>query len=445
MSVKAHLEQLGFNNFEQALSQLAHKFKGILENAESLSKNGIHALSSHINLETPSKFISKSIIIDIGGSSTKVALRVHDELDSIINWILLFEEPNQAFKSAGSHGFASYCTELARRIVEALTKRIMSHADVKALGVVWSNALESKLVPAVGVTGLVTRRNEYRKAEWFLEDLKDGDDIGRILIDAFSTHGIKIGKLIVSNDACLTLKALPHANAGVVASTGLNGTLIQTQKENGSSTKKVICNPELGYNLRIETSYLCEADMIAEFIEADRIEYLVGGKFLPKLFASYVCGLATIGFKPLHHLAERLKALGESRFEYFSSSDLYALIYNQASFVQTHAKLEPFSSETLSALAELASELILRAARLAGLTCYASISNQLEDRSVFTVSLDSRLAREIPIFWEVLQTSLVSLVAPPKTVKLALLQPQKADGGSVSVPMLGAAAALDSI
>ena len=252
-------------------------------------------------------------------------------------------------------------------------------------------------------------------------------------------------QLVVSNDVPLTMKALPNANAGVVASTGLNATLVQVQKEPGGLSKRAICNPEIGYNLRIDQKFLCEADMIGDFSEADRLEYLVAGRFLPRLFASYICSLATIGYKPLHHLAERLKALGESRYEYFSTRDLWSLIYNQTLFTQTHSKLDAFSGETLSALTELANELVLRAARLAGLACYAAISNQIDERSSLTVALDSRLSREIPIFWEMLQVSIAAIVTNQKSVKLALLQPQKADGGSISVPMLGAASALDTL
>ena len=70
-----------------------------------------------------------------------------------------------------------------------------------------------------------------------------------------------------------------------------------------------------------------------------------------------------------------------------------------------------------------------------------SISN-LEITQDIIISLDSRLAREIDIFWEELQRTFYSLDEMSK-VTVNLVKPILTNQGSISAPLIGAANALD--
>ena len=61
------------------------------------------------------------------------------------------------------------------------------------------------------------------------------------------------------------------------------------------------------------------------------------------------------------------------------------------------------------------------------------------------VALDSRLAREIPLFWDIIRRTLKDLSPKGKEINLKLIDRMKVPGGAFSVPMLGATNALDSL
>ncbi|NLF25106.1 MAG: hypothetical protein GX589_05540, partial [Deltaproteobacteria bacterium] len=167
--------------------------------------------------------------------------------------------------------------------------------------------------------------------------------------------------------------------------------------------------------------------------------------FLPRLFSQYILVLGRSGCDQLKAYAQRLLEMGSSRWSVFSMSDLTNLLYNKPGFLERHAHWRDTSPEAIQGLEDLARELIIRAAKLCALLAYATICNQLKERSSFTVALDSSLARETPLFISVLRDTLLEISPYRKRVELLLVEPLALPGGEITVPMLGSANAIDTL
>jgi len=442
--VKEHLEKLGFYNVEKQISEISQKIFYTFESLSSLAANNIKLFPSLISAEQAQKFQTKSLIIDVGGTSTKVALRLHDQLDSIINWLFLFELPNQELFIAGPEkAIERFAASLAIKIREKLAKLIINHMDIKALGIVWSNCLESRAIPLKGIGAVVSERSSYHKHEWFIDGLVDGDDLAQPFLNALKEREINIASLLIANDVPLTMKALPNSCSGLVVSTGLNGTLVYPVKDSGSVARKVIFNAELGTHLMIDKAYLTPVDLSSEGALKESVQSLVAGGFLPALFDRYVVALAELGVSSFKIISPTLKGFPAAGKTLFQTQDLKNLIGAKQLVAKKLGTLSEIP-DLIDDLAVLSHEIIVRAARLAALLGFASICNQIQDSKELTIALDSRLAREIPIFWEIIKNQLSAFFPASKVAKLILLQPMETEGGQISVPMLGAAAALDN-
>ncbi len=445
-SLKKLLNQIGFYKYENSLEELRLIAMRMAHLAgRKTTRASFEALPSFIPSEHTKPKNGKTLLIDIGGTSTKVGLRTVKGGKEA--WELLFEKNNNELRGKAGKG------STFERFVKKLAIAIKSKSSGPiSLGLVWSNAVQN-IQSVRGVSAIVTQREQYQKNEWFIKDLKDGDDLGRYFEEAFSAAGIDLTSLVISNDTVLTMKALPGAAAGVVASTGLNGSLVKTADElfaNNDPTA-IICNGEIGGRFLLPATVLSAADWVLDNSAKKRrrvenIELLVAGKFIPQLFAEHIVILAFLGFMPFKPIAKKLKALGLRRFQAFEARDLEQLVEGEGStFLSTRANLD-IPETAITALTELAHEIIVRAATLCALVCFSTISNQLNNADKFKIALDSRLAREIPLFFLTLSEKLNEMMPDNKKAELLLLKPLLTKkGAAISIPMQGAARALDSL
>ncbi|MCB0335683.1 MAG: hypothetical protein KDD62_05235, partial [Bdellovibrionales bacterium] len=229
------------------------------------------------------------LLIDIGGTSTKVG--VHFRASDA--WHILFDRKNEFFKEGKNSlsSFTQYAENLGAHICEHLLQQKIAVADCVQLGIVWSNAMTNEYLDEQrGVTGKVIQRDQYRKGEWFVEALKDGDDIASMLLEGFRAAGLQFELVLIGNDTCLTMKVIRGAHAGMVASTGLNATVVKTAQELGisESNQRIICNGELGGRFYLPEELLGQFDWVSQNERAATVELLTAGRFLPSLFVSYI-------------------------------------------------------------------------------------------------------------------------------------------------------------
>lgn len=393
------------------------------------------ALSSGIPLRKAVSKLARLILIDIGGTSTKVGIRM--VVDGKEHWAVLMEKPNESFQDSDAIGsnLERFANSVAERTNTALAASGLNVEGVWGLGIVWSNAMDNPMIPGFGIEGVISGREHYSKGEWFCRDIKNGDKIGGVFAYAFEQVGLKINLTLVGNDTPLTMKAWPTASAGMVASTGLNATLVKN-----SPNGPTICNAEMGTTWKIDSSLVGEADLIAPGIKAGIIEHLVSGQNLPKLFVSHVL-YDSAKEKDLKNLAERFRALGQKAYEMLTAADLASCLNSPTQFAN---KLE-LSSEELKICSSIVEKLIIRASRLSALLAFASVVEQLDSNPSVEVALDSSLSRGIPLFWTELNKALQQITPAGENIKLKLVDRVPVQGGILSVPMQGAANALDSL
>ncbi len=393
MEITAGLREAGFYNVLEALPELREQAAVMVAAAGTGSPPPrFEAFPSYIPAEPPHRRHEHVLVIDIGGTTTKVGLRLFDKTGGE-QWLYLFEESNDYFKESGAQGNSAglFCRKVAEHTAKALDSKGVELKSIEACGIVWSNPIENRREPGKGVFGVITKRAMYSKGEWFIADLQDGTDMGNLFLDALNDNGIKVRHIVLSNDTPLTMKALVGANAGMVASTGLNGTIVKTLAELGrGGDEPVICNGEMG-RMPIPRRLLSRGDSLPEKA-ADEIEYLTSGGFLPFIFMNHIHVLAELGSCHLMQVSQwlRSRALPNE----FNSADLSVLLYAPGDFLRRRSPAFPATPAILNALTELAREVFKRAAALCALTAGATVANQPKDRPLL-IGLDSRLARDI--------------------------------------------------
>lgn len=395
------------------------------------------ALSSGIPLSQAKTKMEAVLAVDIGGTATKVGIRLDGQSQP---WRVLLEDPNNSFQNETETGnsLERFAAMVASRTLEMLKQQGINVASW-GLGIVWSNAMNNPVIPGFGIDGVVTARAYYSKGEWFCRDVKDGDSVGRVFRDAFVKVGIPVSLTLVANDTPLTLKALPSANAGMVVSTGFNTTIVKNGESGG-----VICNAESGTSFVIGTELVEPLDLVNPNTPASIIEHLVSGQNLPRLFASYLIA-DTSNYPAFKEVSKNLKGMGKAAFDFFSAPDISDCLDRPEKFLGKCKALANVSPDNLPAYQSLAKNLLRRSARLSAFVAYASVVEQLDDRDSFIIALDSSLSRNIPFFWKTFQESLKEITPPNKSITLKLVDRQEAPGGILSVPMLGAANALDAL
>jgi hypothetical protein len=410
-------------------------FREMAINAGSASTQPkFRALSSGIPVLQANQKLPCLILIDIGGTSTKVGTRRANQTES---WQILMEYPNDSFKESqiAGVGLEQFANAVAIQTAQALKGNNSDLSVGWGLGIVWSNAMDNPVVPGFGIDGIVSGREYYSKGEWFCKDVKNGDSVGQVFAQAFKKAGMNISLVLVGNDTPLTMKALPSAAAGMVASTGLNATIVK----NGTKGP-IICNAEMGTTFKVDDSLVGVNDFISPGVKASIIEHLVSGQNLPKLFVSHVIGSGA-SISCLANFSEKLRGAGPKAFEMFAAPDLALCLNNLPEFCEKNE----LTLKEGEACQKIVANLIVRAARLSSLLAYASVVEQLSQHSSLDIALDSSLSRGIPLFWSEFQKSLKEITPTGKTIALKLVDRCQVPGGVLSVPMMGAANALDSL
>jgi len=447
--VKEELRAIGFYKLLDGLPDLYAQAAHMAKHAGD-SGTGPHfeLLPSYLLTEKEPVDAKKNVLaVDIGGTSTKAGVRLVSK-DGAVSWRYLFEQKNTALRNTktGLNSFAEFADTLAANIKQSLAAKDIDEKSIQDAGIIWSNAIKNHRAPNLGISGAVTAREHYNKGEWFIKDLKNGDDLAAPLLEAFKAAELNIKHLVITNDTPFTLSACKGAVAGVVASTGVNATLLMTETGANSQKRQVICNAEMGGRFKLKESLLSEADLIADGRNADTIEYMIGGRFIPTVFCAHLIRLGQNGIDAFKKPVAILNDIGEDKWGHFNTRDLSSLIYNQDYFLGRHPEYINFSKDCLDAMKVLAAEVLSRAARLLTTVVYGSIANQIaEGETTFKVSLDSRLAREVPLFWDAFKEQLAVCLPAPLKVEIVLAEPITTPTGSISVPMQGAANAMDSL
>lgn len=376
------------------------------------------------------------LLLDMGGTHTKVGYR-----DSSGSWNPILDHHNDWFESKRDPSLPrlqAFFRTLLLETLQACPALITTKLPIR-LGVIWSNQIKTRRFEngkTRGVTGLVHgyQSGGYRKGEWFLKEIKNGDDVGATLLAECERASLIPEVMVLGNDTLFTLFAVADAHAGVVMSSGGNCTLVGTEDRD----KDELFNSELGGMLMIPAELLSAGDvafMKSREISSLSLEELSAGTWFPAMVASHIIEASvTPGGDDLKQLADdiqakRLVVTNRSLSGFLGGAETIFSAYPEAS---------------RSALYPLVAALVERGAILAGLLCYLSVVGQIQaGLKVAVVSLDSSMARHFPLYLEGMKRAVAALSPHGVTIDLRLMTPLNiAEGIEISVPLQGAAAAL---
>lgn len=440
--LKEALRDLGIDRIETNIDRFREFVFDLARNAGvSGSDPSWGAFDSSIP-SAPGEPISDTVlIIDIGGSSTKVASRCLGK-DGDVSWQVLFEHPNAYFKEHSSSGnsIERFCAALGSELEKASSQ--IKDLDRVQLGISWSFAVTNQVTANGSVTGIVTERESYRKTDWFLEDLENGFDVGQTFSSLLEQQlGVSVSKYVVGNDVVFTMKACPAAHGAMVISTGMNGTLVLSHDDGRGDT---VCNSEMGQRTIVPNEWRSAGDLLSAKTPAETAEFLVSGRYLPKIFTSHLFKLKEAGLDQLDALVSAVVSSPDP-YRVFQARDVGWLVSEPNRVVDAHPDLPLKDAEVVELLSGLAKALILRGSLIGSTLAAATIARQFEAGGSFVIALDSRLAREIPLFWSSLQANLGQHLPKGVTARFELLSPVDCPEGEVSVPIQGAANSLDSL
>jgi len=378
------------------------------------------------------------ILLDMGGTHTKVATK-----NSRGEWSLLFDHLNDWFEPRRDPSLPplqGFFRVLVNELVSSLPSLQTDGLPLR-VGVIWSNQIKTKRFTTgstTGVTGIVHgyQSGGYRKGEWFLKGLHNGDDVGALLLAEFTHGGIAPEVMVLGNDTLFTLFAVPGAHAGVVMSSGGNCTLVGTSE----SDKDELFNSELGGMFMLPESMLSEGDK--EFAKSRglsliSLEELSAGNWFPSMVAANVIEGAHL--PEGKDLAPIAAALANESLT-INNRSLCDLLIGSATIFAS------FPASSLETLRSLTRSLVERAATLAGIMTYLSVVTQLRagERKV-RISLDSSMARYFPSYFDTMKRCIARITLPGHGVETVLVHPiELPNGGDISVPLQGAALLLES-
>ncbi len=446
--IQSSLKNLNFYAARLSLDSLYDYAKLANANAGKNLKPAFEALPSYLTIANQKLNSSSILTIDIGGTSTKAAVKINH--GSSVEWRMLFENKNLEMLDValGDNPFTAFCKMLGNQVERSLVTAGIPRDSVTGCGLVWSNAMDNKPWPGTGISGLVTQVDEYTKGEWFTKDLVNGRDLGVEVVDSLRKRNIPVKTFLIANDTPLTMKSLPQADAGMVASTGLNATILKSEKDLGISDRSnyMICNSEIGGRFYLDDCQIkTAADFIDDFQPALTIEHISVGNFLPRIFCSYILVLAE-EITELQPLAESLKNMGSEKWVEFRSRDLSLIISDPEFFLNRRSNRQVYNDIVLQLLSELSSELLVRGAELCSAVAYGSVANLVGSKDVLNIALDSRLSREVPIFWTTLQAQLATLSKNlEQKITLNLMKPLEVKTGKISIPMIGVARGVEEL
>jgi|GEM_PF-4749158 len=418
-AVKKNLTSINFYNYEKYFNtKLKSQAKEIVENSFLNQTPQTKAFESFLSFSNDTNEFEYTLIIDIGGTFTKTALRQYK--NNTEKWIYLFEVSNLSLEDIdlAENSFTAFCKILSNMVKQKLETIGVNFQKVNSLSIIWSNSIKCIKEKENYINAFVCDKHEYKKGEWFNKEIENDFDLGKSFIDAFNKRSFNIENIVINNDTPFTAKALKGSTAGVVSSTGLNAT---------SMNDGQIFITEIGHCFLIPEDIATTVDK-GSFNNAVTIEELTSGKFLPTLFNNYINFLSS----EFNELSE-INNLIQKGEETFRSRDLTLLIMDQEFFLERRKNPEVYNPKNLEILKNLSIEIYKRSAYFTALTCYASVSNQEEN---IKIALDSRLSREVPNYFDIVKEQLDIL---KENTDIELLSPLKTTNGKISVPMLGAA------
>jgi hypothetical protein len=418
----------------ETIENLFESLKVLCSNTGTAVQPSFGNESSFLSPLRASTNSKKSVLaIDVGGTRTKVCCRLNDANRE--SWISVLDLDNNELKTeGGAKALQRMTTELGRRISEECrNKKIALTFD--GVSIVWSNGLQcfSLIGPIRGVGAKVFGSRSgtaYRKGEWWNSDIQDGDDISAAFSSGLKASGINVSVLIVGNDTVFTALAAPDCDAGVVASTGANTTIIPKDSS-------LLFNSECAAKIEIDASFLGLRTVKAAVPGSSdplKLEDLCAGKGLPLAYAIYLQEAANLGIEG----AKELRAAFETQILTAKSVSEIASGVFKSSADRLSPPLLPKSFDLGSSIAK---QLVQNAGALCGLLVLVSVANQIDQNKDLLVALDSSQARLVPGYRESLDKFLSQWNSKHKTqVRYQLLEPQ----GQISVPLRGAANAIAS-
>ena len=382
---------------------------------------------------------ANSLLIDIGGTHTKVAsVNESEEIE------ILFDHSNEWFKPSNQSDKAPLRRFLQGILAEAANRapKLLDGSKPVRLGMIWSNQVQTKplsLGETAGITGVVNgiHQGGYRKGEWFLEGLQNGDDIGAALHAELIEIGARTEVILLGNDTVFTLFARHGAHSGTVVSSGANCTLVGP----GIAGKLTVYNSELGGLLLIPCEFNSAGDtLLANTKGVDKLalEELCGGAWFSELCCAHIEALAELkDGEDIRPLRDAIR----SGAVVINNQIISALLRSPSEVKQNFMGVP---SATLQEFFHLAELLVQRAGALSAVLIYLSVSNQIDDHSQeLRFSLDSSMARHFPGFLDSIEMHLRSLLPSEVTYSLDLIRPIKAhNSAEIPVPMIGLARAL---
>ncbi len=446
--IQSCLNNLNFYSTRENLNSLYEYAKLANANAGQNLKPAFEALPSYLSANKQRTSRSCILTIDIGGTSTKAAVKISNGAST--EWRLLFENKNLEMLEVAlkDNPFTAFCKMLGNQVERSLVTSGIPRDAVTGCGLVWSNAMENKPWIGTGISGLVTQIEEYTKGEWFTQALTNGRDLGIEIVESLRKRNIPIKSFLIANDTPLTMKALANADSGMVASTGLNATILKSEKELGlgTSDNQMICNSEIGGRFYLnDCNIRTVADCIDDQQKALTIEHLSVGNFLPKIFCQYILVLSE-EIAELKPLANSLMNMGADRWYEYRSRDLSLVNSDLEFFLNRRSDRRVYTTNVLNLLGTLATELLVRGAELCSVVAYGSIANLVGTKDCLNIALDSRLSREVPIFWNTLKVRVDSLASNiDQKIFLNLMTPLEVKTGKISVPMIGAANGVEEL
>ncbi|MCB9029659.1 MAG: hypothetical protein H6619_01295 [Deltaproteobacteria bacterium] len=413
------------------------------------------ALQSFVPVETSEALSEQILVIDVGGTYVRVALRAIDA-EGNCNWQALLRARNYELIKEDISGtlFSQMRECVVRQVIDKLEELSIDKASISGLGIVWSNALncyELKENGCRGVSGQVVGKDHgkfYVKGEPWNPDLHDGDDIGLAFLETFKEFGFKMKAFVISNDTIFTQKTVPEATSGMVASTGTNVTYIEPGE-------KLLRNSEAGNAFIVPEKFQHKADQISE--DLFNIECFIAGRAMQRRFASHLVYLAkeicsdNSQSKELRGRCQKiLDRLCRDNFYLtaFKGKDLTALVSKDferfLELREDDAELYR-DDEFLELLRQIALNIVLRGGTHAAMLAYVSVYNQLENgEDGLVIALDSSQAHLLPFYYDAFKQEFNQILksrCPGKDISVELID--QGEGRVITVPMRGAASAVN--
>jgi hypothetical protein len=446
ITISPLLEKTGLSRLEGALGRAGVYAERLAQHAGTpqgcmLQESGVEAASAK---PTPGTVV---YVVDCGGTKTTINQRAVGATSDDVSWAIVRSGQNAEF-DAGDQTVLSIHRYLHN--VLATIKSKHEGGQEISLALTWSNGLKVSSAPdgVTGVGALVEGigAGSYRKGEPFTQGLYDGFDLGLAVAEAAKANDLKLKNLIIANDTIYTANANPGCDAGVICSTGANGTLIVPDAEG----RRMLFNAESGGRFKVCAEWL--ADCERAYAEQSGREVVIEDLCAGLEGATNGLGIGRLLSLNARHLAEQregmklltpvAKVIEQNGLGLFDGRAVTLLAKGEfEAFRGLKACFEQFEEAQLTALQSIAASLERRAGIAAALMSYVSLARGVSSApGTFTVALDSRIADGSAIFRSAFEEGLKRLLEG----NTVIVQYKKIQNG-ITVPTQGGASSLDQL